>query len=118
MSIHNQSTCQVISKRVACAGIYRQFCGGAQQVGTVNVGEKGINVGEFLRCHVRYIKLHKIKFYILKAISISRHSSDTSQINQIMELLNTLHHAVFRHRALLYEKAVNTVIFFNYTAKC
>jgi hypothetical protein len=59
--------------------------GGAQQVGIVKVGEKGTNVGEFLRCHVHYIKLHKIKFVIVKAISISRHSSGTLQTNQIME---------------------------------
>jgi hypothetical protein len=60
---------------------------GAQQVGTVNVEQKGTNVGEFLRCNVRYIKLHKIKFYILKAISIFRHSAGNLQTNQIMELL-------------------------------
>ena len=42
--------------------------GGVQQVRIVNVGEKETNVGEFLRCHIRHIKLHKIEFYILKAI--------------------------------------------------
>jgi hypothetical protein len=56
--------------------------GRAQQVGTANVGQKGTNRGEFLRCHVRYIKLHKIKFNNVKAISISDHSSGTLKTNQ------------------------------------
>ena len=73
--------------------------GGAQQVGIVNVGEQGTNVGEFLRSHVRYIKLHKIKFDILKAISVYRQSSGTLQTIKIMELLNTLYHTGFRHPA-------------------
>jgi hypothetical protein len=69
MSIHNQSTCHVISKRVACAGIYRQFSRkGAQQVRTVNVGEKGTNVGEFPRSHVKCTVVQALRLCIGRTV--------------------------------------------------